>query len=99
MIPQEGVKAKVMGNRMGLSHADVQHLAYMYGCDEWVDTLCPTDACTLKNCTCPQTMQSIGNAVYPIFKSTVDGCSRCVRHCPDTGGTDCSCHSGCTSVT
>jgi len=86
MVPQPGVEVKVMGNRMGLSHADVLHLAYMYGCDEWAESVCPTDSCTMNPCSCPQTMKVVGPHKYPMVKSTVNGCSRCTVEGDGGGG-------------
>eukprot|EP00928_Gymnodinium_smaydae_P027098 TRINITY_DN2106_c0_g1_i4.p1 TRINITY_DN2106_c0_g1~~TRINITY_DN2106_c0_g1_i4.p1 ORF type:complete len:429 (-),score=60.35 TRINITY_DN2106_c0_g1_i4:144-1430(-) len=86
---------KVMGNRMGLTQADAQQVAKMYGClgREKKFKLCTEkpDGCTSEDCVCHQGSGRI---------KVVDGkCNRCAKQCPNApyGSPEaCGCPAGCS---
>lgn len=85
---------KIMGNRMGLTHADVLQLARMYKCEgqQKQFKLCPQNpkACMKEECVCTQ-----GSG---FFKKIEGECNRCVQQCPDApyGNKVCGCPAGCS---
>lgn len=92
-----GVTKKVMGNRMGLTNADSVQLAKMYSCTGDLSNfkVCGNDAegCTTGDCVCHQDPA----VLKPIIKVTKNGCSSCMKRCPDSpSGTQgvCGCPAG-----
>lgn len=89
----------IMGNRMGLTHADAKQVAQAYGCLDQLThfKLCTekSDSCTTESCKC------LGTDVIKIKTTNAHGaeCYRCASQCPaapyGTSGS-CGCPEGCT---
>lgn len=89
-----GYSNKPMGNRQGLSYADVKQLATMYGCLNSIKEfkLCTqkNDGCSSSECECVPS-----SGLHKITKSP--GCFQCAKMCPQcTRGTSgyCGCSEG-----
>lgn len=100
IIPLNNNSGEVMGQRVGLTFADVEQVASMYGCSEEVQnfTLCSPDpdGCTIGPCVCHQ--EDRLNTEY--VKVQDGNCSKCMHRCPDAPrGTHlpCACPEGCES--
>jgi hypothetical protein len=83
----------VMGNRMGLTHADALQTARMYGCEDQLKhfKLCTEkpDGCTKEACSCGPSTK--------LTKIQDGECFRCMEECPKapTGTTGaCGCSAG-----
>jgi hypothetical protein len=90
--------SKVMGQRMGLSKADVQQVANMYGCPSEASgfkqcTNNMSHAGTEEKCACHRDPNPIATRV---FKATENGRSWCAPHCliGAAGSTPCKCSVG-----
>mmetsp|Transcript_63377 Transcript_63377/g.198395 ORF Transcript_63377/g.198395 Transcript_63377/m.198395 type:complete len:613 (+) Transcript_63377:72-1910(+) len=83
---------KLMGNRMGLTNADVRQVAKMYGCLSAVSDfkLCTNDkqGCTTESCVCHQ-QPSSGKEIVKVVSGS---CQQCLQRCPTyPTGTDSTC--------
>jgi hypothetical protein len=90
----KGSSNKPMGNRQGLTNADVQQVAKMYGCTDTVQQfkLCTekADGCSPSDCICHQ------SSGLKKIKGPQDNCYQCAKQCPPaSGGSGTSGYCGC----